>query len=112
MRVALVSRYPTDRSAPRGGVEVATVVLADALVEHAGVEVHVVTLERGRERRVLERQGRVTVHRLVGSRWPQFADVSLGPGRRRLARCLALLFRCLPRWICAGCYRRQRLFGT
>jgi glycosyltransferase involved in cell wall biosynthesis len=48
------------------------------------LDVHVVTLERGRDAVVVESHDGATVHRLAGSHWPQIIDVLAGPGRRRL----------------------------
>jgi glycosyltransferase involved in cell wall biosynthesis len=86
VRVAVFSRYPSDFSRPKGGVESVTVVLVRALAQIDGLDVHVLTLEPRRTRLAVEQDGRVTVHRLPGSRWPQMLDVMLGPGKRRLVR--------------------------
>ena len=86
MRVVLLSRYPNDSEHPRGGVESVTVVLVKALAQLGDLELHVVTLEERRTRVAVEQNGRITVHRLPGSSWPQMVDIFLGPGRRRLLR--------------------------
>jgi glycosyltransferase involved in cell wall biosynthesis len=86
VKVALFSRYPNDPGHPKGGVESVTVVLARALAQLDGLDVHVVTLERKRRETATTRDGTVTIHRLPGSPWPQIADVLAGPGRRRLLR--------------------------
>jgi glycosyltransferase involved in cell wall biosynthesis len=91
MRVVLFSRYPLDPAKPRGGVEAVTAVYAKALAGLEDIEVHVVTLERGRQDPLFERQGKVTVHRLPGSAWPQILDILVGPGRRRLVGYLTRL---------------------
>jgi len=82
--VALFTRYPADPQEPRGGVEAVAVVLVRALAAMGDLDVHVVTLESGRDTGVVETHDGATVHRLAGSRWPQLADVLCGPGRRRL----------------------------
>lgn len=89
MKVALFSRYPNDPDHPKGGVESVTVVLARALARFDDLEVHLVTLERTQDRVVVSQDGRITIHRLPGSRWPQMVDILVGPGRRRLLDCLA-----------------------
>ncbi len=89
MKVALVSRYPSDPGRPRGGVESVTVVLVRALARLDDLDVHVVTLERGRRQIGIESHDGATVHRLPGSRWPQLADVLGGPGRKRLVKYLS-----------------------
>ena len=87
MRIAVFSRYPQDPGHPRGGVESVTVVLVRALAQLDGTEVHVVTLEQ-KSSAVTEQDGRITIHRLPGSGWPQILDVLAGPGKRRLTRCV------------------------
>ncbi len=89
MRVAFVSRYPNDPNQPRGGVESVTVVLARALAKFDDLDVHLVTLEQAQDRVAVSQDGCVTIHRLPGSRWPQIADVTVGPGRKRLIRYMA-----------------------
>ncbi len=84
MRIAIFTRYPATPQQPRGGVESVAVVLVRALAAMDDLDVHVVTLERGRRATVVEPHDGATVHRLAGSRWPQIADVLGGPGRRRL----------------------------
>lgn len=46
MRVALVTAFPLDPDAPRGGVEAVSVTLADALRRLGGLDLHVVTVRR------------------------------------------------------------------
>lgn len=89
MKVALLSRYPNDPDHPKGGVESVTVVLARALARFDDLDVHLVTLERTQDRVVVGQDGRITIHRLPSSRWPQIVDILVGPGRRRLLGCLA-----------------------
>lgn len=89
MKIAIFSVYPLVPDKPPGGVYAVTVVLARALATYDGAEVHVITLERGRTKTVIEQDGAVTVHRLPGSRWPQILDVHIGPGRRRLVKYIA-----------------------
>lgn len=84
LRVALLSRYPRQYNRPRGGVESVTVVLARALARLEDLEIHVITLDRSQSMLQVDRDGAVTVHRLPGSRWPQIADILVGPGRKSL----------------------------
>lgn len=91
LRVAMISRYPVDPDRPRGGVESVTVVLARALAERKDIDLNIVTLEAGRTEPVVQSDGKVTIHRLPGSRWLQIADILVGPGRRRLLRYLRRL---------------------
>ena len=91
MKVAIFSRYPSNPDTPRGGVEAVTAVLVRALAEAGQLDLHVVTLEPGRRQGTIESRDGVTIHRLVGSRWPQIADVLAGPGKSRLIKCLLSL---------------------
>jgi len=84
MRVVLFSRYPRSFDLPKGGVESVTVILARALARKTDLDVHLITLEKGLAEEMAEEDGKVTIHRLVASFWPQVLDIHAGPGRRRL----------------------------
>ena len=84
MKIAVLSRYPSDSRCPRGGVESVTVVLVRALAQLDDLDVHIVTLERERTKVAIEQDGAVTVHRLPGSHWPQILDILAGPGKKQL----------------------------
>lgn len=84
MKAAVFSVYPADSNCPRGGIEAVTVVLVRALAQLGDLDVHVVTLDRGRTSTAVEKDGDITVHRLSGSDWPEILDIFIGPGRRRL----------------------------
>lgn len=84
MRVVLFSRYPRFFDLPKGGVESVTVILARALARRADLDVHLMTLEKGLFEEMVEEDGKVTIHRMVASSWPQVVDIHAGPGRRRL----------------------------
>ncbi len=84
MKIVLFSRYPEDYDSPHGGVESVTVILARALAKIKGFDVHLITLERKSSTEHTEQDGKVTIHRLPGSGWPQIADILCGPGRKRL----------------------------
>ena len=86
MRVVLVSRFPREADAPRGGVETVTLALTRALCQLDDLDVHVVVLDRANRTSNQTSFGRATVHRLPGSRTPQILDVLGGPGRVRLHR--------------------------
>jgi len=86
LKVALFSRYPDNYKNPKGGVESVTVVLAKALAELKDIETHVITLEHGRSKIAVEKDGDITIHRLAGSGWPQILDIISGPGRKRLVK--------------------------
>ncbi|MEA3225484.1 MAG: glycosyltransferase family 4 protein, partial [Planctomycetota bacterium] len=84
MKIAVLSRYPSNFGRPKGGVESVTVVLVKALAQLDDMDVHVVTLEPKRTTTAVEQDGNVTVHRLPGSRWPQMLDILVGPGKKAL----------------------------
>ncbi len=84
MRLALFSRYPRSFNLPKGGVESVTVILARALARMADLDVHLITLEQGLTEEIVEQDGKVTIHRLAASSWPQILDIHSGPGRKRL----------------------------
>lgn len=84
MNVVFVSRFPVTVDSPRGGVETATLSLAQSLVTYQQANVHVVTLERELDDVMVESHGDITVHRLPRSRWPMMFDVYFGPTQQRL----------------------------
>ena len=61
-----------------------TVILARALARMADMDVHLITLEKELPDEIVEKDGKVTIHRLVASSWPQILDIHAGPGRKRL----------------------------
>jgi len=84
LRIVLVSRYPRSFDRPRGGVESVTVILARALARIDSMEIHLVTLEKGLFKEMIEHDGRVTIHRLPRTACPEIIDIHIGPGRKRL----------------------------
>ena len=91
LRLALFSRYPAEPNRPHGGVESVTVVLVRALARLPELDVHVLTLEDGQSEPVIESFDNATIHRLPASKWPQMADVLIGPGQRRLVQYISQL---------------------
>lgn len=86
MKLLLISRYPEVFDTPRGGVESVTLILARALVEFEGIDVHVVTIEKKLFTEKIETDGKVTIHRLPGSKCPQIIDIFSGPGKKRIIK--------------------------
>lgn len=84
MRVVMFSRFPEDVNKPRGGVETATLGLVRGLMAHGTVELHLVTLEKGRREPSVESSLGATIHRLPAPGWPMFLDLLVGPGKRLL----------------------------
>ena len=84
----MFSRWPADPDQPRGGVESATVGLVRGLAARKNVELHVITLEKGRTEDVVEETPLATVHRLAAGRMPMMLDVFGGPGRKKIDRCV------------------------
>lgn len=84
----MFSRFPEHVNQPKGGVESATVGLVSGLSARPGVELHVVTLEKGRIEDSVEKNEFATVHRLRASARPMIFDVFGGPGRRHIDQCI------------------------
>ena len=84
----MFSRMPADPDHPRGGVESATVGLVRGLAARDDIDLHILTLERGRDSDVVEETPLATVHRLKRGRTPMMVDVFGGPGRRKIDRCV------------------------
>jgi glycosyltransferase involved in cell wall biosynthesis len=83
LKVAIVTRYPRDPEAPRGGVESVSVNLVRSLARRDGMDVHVVTTdEQVTEPAVTLSEG-VPVHRLPVSAGHVLSD-AIGPGRKRM----------------------------
>jgi glycosyltransferase involved in cell wall biosynthesis len=80
----MFSRFPEDVNKPRGGVETATLGLMRGLQALGTVELHLVTLEKGRSEVAVESSLGATIHRLPAPGWPMFIDLLLGPGKRLL----------------------------
>ncbi len=80
----MFSRFPEDVNKPRGGVETATLGLVRGLMALGSVELHLVTLEKGRRERAVETALGATIHRLPAPGWPMFLDLLIGPGKRLL----------------------------
>ena len=83
MRLALVTSYPRDPLAPRGGVESVSVNLVRGLARRRDLEIDVVTTEVGLAAPLVEDAGGFRVHRLPRGRGPLLYE-AVGPGRRRL----------------------------
>ncbi len=84
LRVVMFSRFPEDVNKPRGGVETATLGLMRGLMALGSVELHLVTLEKGRREKSVEQALGATIHRLPAPGWPMFLDLLIGPGKRLL----------------------------
>lgn len=91
MKIAMVSRFPTDVDNPRGGVETATLGLYRALRGIDAGEIHILALTKSVSEIQVEEFDGLTVHRLPRSKWPMFIDASWGPSTRLLKRYLAEL---------------------
>src|SRR5262245_10098536 len=87
-RLSIVTSFPADPSAPRGGVEAVSVTLVEALLSLDDFDIDVVTTDRDRTSPATTVWKRAKVHRL-----PQQADRILvdatGPGRRQMHQYLA-----------------------
>jgi glycosyltransferase involved in cell wall biosynthesis len=80
MKVALVTRYPRDPQAPRGGVESVSVNLVGALVRRPGLEIHVVTTDEDCSAPTVTENDGFPVHRLPRTARRVLREAT-GPGR-------------------------------
>jgi glycosyltransferase involved in cell wall biosynthesis len=83
MKLAVVTRFPQDPGAPRGGVESVSVNLALSLARLDDLEVHVVTTDASVAGATIERQGAATIHRLPSGGGHVLTE-AIGPGRRQM----------------------------
>lgn len=90
MKVAFVTRFPADPSAPRGGVESVSVVLVRALSALGDLELHVVTTDSNCRRPEISTWEGVTVHRLPRRGWSTLTE-AVGVGRRQMRAYLTQL---------------------
>jgi len=90
MRVVLVTWFPRDAGKPHGGVEAVSVNLTAALARQPGLDVHVVTVDRGCRESEESRWAGATIHRLPAA-YGSLLKYSVGAGRRQVQRFLATL---------------------
>lgn len=90
MKVAIVTSFPENPDAPRGGVESVSVTLAGALSALGDLELHVVTVDAGRRERGLGSWRGVAIHRLPRLGRSVLGD-AIGPGRRQMQSYLEAL---------------------
>jgi glycosyltransferase involved in cell wall biosynthesis len=83
MKVALVTRYPRDPQAPRGGVESVSVNLVGALVRRPGLEIHVVTTDEDCSAPTVTEHEGFPVHRLPRTARRLLREAT-GPGRAQM----------------------------
>lgn len=67
MKVAIVTHFPEDPSAPKGGVEAVSVNLVQGLAQLADLEIHVVTLDTSINADLIYHWDNVLIHRLAVS---------------------------------------------
>lgn len=83
MKVAVVTSFPDDPGAPRGGVQAVSVTLVRALARFDDLDVHVVTTSRSCPAVTTQRWDRVTIHRLPWAGGGMLRNAT-GPGRRQV----------------------------
>jgi glycosyltransferase involved in cell wall biosynthesis len=83
MKVAIVTRFPKDPAAPRGGVESVSVNLVQALSAFADLTLHVVTTDADEPQPRRENWHGVHIHRLPRLGRRTLFD-AIGPGRRQV----------------------------
>jgi glycosyltransferase involved in cell wall biosynthesis len=84
-RISIVTSFPAEPSAPRGGVEAVSVTLVDALLAFDDLDIDVVTTDRGRTSPAITTWKRAKVHRLPQQAERMLVDAT-GPGRRQMQR--------------------------
>lgn len=90
LKVAIVTAFPKNLAAPRGGVEVVSVNLVEALAALDDLDLHVVTTGADAEVPATESWKGVTVHRLPRKHRRVLVD-AIGPGRRQMRQYLSAL---------------------
>src|SRR5947209_1967625 len=80
LKVALVTAFPADPAAPRGGVEAVSVNLVEALARFGDLDVQVVTTDVGRQEPSAYMWRGATIHRLP-QRGSRVLTDAIGPGR-------------------------------
>lgn len=86
-RVAMVTAFPADPAAPRGGVEAVSVNLCSALAPYDDLDLHVVTSDPHCEAPTVSGWNGVHIHRLPW-RGRRQLTAALGRGRRQMKRYL------------------------
>ncbi len=83
MKIALVTAFPRNPAAPSGGVESVSVNLVKALAVAGGLEVHVITTDRGSDQTQTQSWSGATIHRLAAGNG-SLLTYSVGRGRRQV----------------------------
>lgn len=90
MKVAVVTSFPDEPASPKGGVEAVSIVLIDALLAFADLDVHVVTLGGPGSAPRIDAWRGATIHRLPRTRgWMLIG--ALGADRRTITTYLRSL---------------------
>jgi glycosyltransferase involved in cell wall biosynthesis len=90
VKVAIVTHFPEDPAAPRGGVEAVSVTLTRALAAFHDLQLHVVTTTLGSAQATRSTWESVTVHRLP-RRGRRMLSGAIGSDRRHVSRYLQAL---------------------
>ncbi len=86
MKVAIVTHFPQDPSAPAGGVEAVSVALVRSLAAYDDLEIHVVTANSSGREQTTSWQGAI-VHQLPAPTGSMLG-FAVGAGRRQVSRYL------------------------
>ncbi len=90
IRVAIVTHFPSDVNKPRGGVEAVSAVLSRYLAAFDDLEIHVVTMRREIQKRVVRNLDDFTAHVLPAPKGSAFTN-AIGKGRRLICEYLEAL---------------------
>ena len=83
MKVAVVTHFPDDPTAPVDGVEAVSVNLVEALSEFDNVDIDVVTTKQDSPASGIERWGKINIHRLPWTGGSMLRN-AIGAGRRQM----------------------------
>jgi glycosyltransferase involved in cell wall biosynthesis len=89
LKLAIVTRFPSDPAVPKGGVESVSVTLVEAMKDLADLELHVVTTDPSCPWTEMNVRNGVTVHRLPQS--GRTLTFAVGRGRREIKEYLRML---------------------
>jgi glycosyltransferase involved in cell wall biosynthesis len=87
LKLAIVTSFPDEPTAPHGGVEAVSVNLVAALAKYDDLDITVVTTRRNYTNQTSYKWGKVTIHRLPWAGGSMLGN-AIGPGRRQMQKFL------------------------
>lgn len=83
MKLAVVTHFPDDPGAPKGGVEAVSVNLVRALAEFDDIDIDVITTRKSYKATRVDQWGKVAIHRLAWAGGSVLSN-AIGLGRRQM----------------------------